>query len=154
MREFVSFLKIALILVVCALANPERSMAQSAADSAAITQAALDYIQGYYSGDADRMERALHPDLAKRIVRTDPGNNRSALEQMSAMTLVQTTRMMAQRPVPEEQRRDEVKILDIFGNVASVRLDAAAWIDYLHVAKWNGEWKIVNVLWEMRTQGG
>lgn len=154
MREFVSFFKIALILVVCALAHPERSMAQAVADSTAIAQAALDYIQGYYSGDAERMERALHPDLAKRIVRTDPGNNRSALEQMSAMTLVQIARMMANRPVPEDQRRDEVKILDIFGNVASVRVDATAWIDYLHVAKWNGQWKIVNVLWEMRPQGG
>ena len=135
------------------LALPTGGSAQTAADSAAITQAALDYIQGYYSGDAQRMERALHPDLAKRIVRTNPGNNRSALEQMSAMTLVQITRMMAQRPVPEDQRRAEVKILDAFGNAASVRVDATTWIDYLHLAKWNGEWKIVNVLWEMRPQG-
>jgi len=132
---------------------PSRLQAQTPADSAAIAQAALDYIQGYYTGDAQRMERALHPDLAKRIVRTNPANGRSALEQMSAMTLVQITRMMAQRPVPEDQRRDEVTILDIFGNVASVRVDASQWIDYLHLARWNGEWKIVNVLWEMRPQG-
>jgi hypothetical protein len=33
--------------------------------------------------------------------------------------------------------------------MASVRIDAGMWIDYLHVARWNGEWKIVNVLWEM-----
>lgn len=132
---------------------PGQLRAQSPADSAAIAQASLDYIQGYYTGDAQRMERALHPDLAKRIVRTNPANGRSALEQMSAMTLVQITRMMAQRPVPENQRRDEVTILDIFGNVASVRVDASQWIDYLHLARWNGEWKIVNVLWEMRPQG-
>lgn len=140
-------------LLLSFLALPSGGSAQAAADSTAITQAALDYIEGYYSGDAQRMERALHPDLAKRIVRTNPGNNRSALEQMSAMTLVQITRMMAQRPVPEDQRRAEVKILDVFGNAASVRVDATTWIDYLHLAKWNGEWKIVNVLWEMRPQG-
>lgn len=132
------------------LTAPAPGASQSAADSAAIVNAALDYIQGYYSGDAERMERALHPDLAKRIVRTDPNNNRSTLDQMSAMTLVQITRMMAQRPVPENQRRDEVWILDIFEGVASVRVDATQWIDYLHLAKWNGEWKIVNVLWQMR----
>ena len=28
--------------------------------------------------------------------------------------------------------------------------DAHAWIDYMQIAKFNGEWKIVNVLWEMR----
>ena len=124
--------------------------AQTAADSTGIRQAALDYIDGFYTGDAERMERALHPDLAKRIVRTNPNNGRSGLDQMSAMTLVQVTRSMAERPVPEDQRRSDVLILDIFGNVASVRVDAATWIDYLHIAKWNGEWKIVNVLWSMR----
>lgn len=24
----------------------------------------------------------------------------------------------------------------------------ATWIDYMHLAKWNGRWVIVNVLWE------
>lgn len=142
-----------LCLFIVLSAAPANGSAQTAADSTAITRAALDYIQGYYTGNAERMERALHPDLAKRIVRTNPANNRSALDQMSAMTLVQITRMMAQRPVPEDQQRSEVKILDVFGPVASVRIDAATWIDYLHLAKWNGEWKIVNVLWEMRPQG-
>jgi len=33
-----------------------------------------------------------------------------------------------------------------------VRIDANGWVDYLHVAKWQDEWKIVNVLWELRRQ--
>jgi hypothetical protein len=131
---------------------PEPAHSQTGADSLAITQAALNYIQGYYSGSPERMERALHPELAKRIVRTDE-DGQSTLEQMDAPTLVGITRMMAQRPVPEDEWVDEVKILDVFENVASVRVDAAQWIDYLHLARWNGEWKIVNVLWEMRPEG-
>jgi hypothetical protein len=140
----------AALLCLPGFARP--AAAQTPADSAAIRQAALDYIQGYYEGNAERMERALHPDLAKRIVRQDPQGRMDRLEQMSAMTLVQITRMMAQRPVPEEARRDEVRILDVFQNTSSVRVDASAWIDYLHLARWNGEWKIVNVLWEMRRE--
>ena len=27
---------------------------------------------------------------------------------------------------------------------------AANWVDYLQEAKFNGEWKIVNVLWELK----
>jgi len=127
--------------------------AQTAADSAGIRQAALDYIEGYYTGDAARMERALHPDLAKRIVRTSPANGRSALENMSAMTLVLITRAMGQQPAPAEARRADVKILDVFGAAASVRVDATQWVDYLHLGKLNGQWKIVNVLWEMRPAG-
>jgi hypothetical protein len=26
----------------------------------------------------------------------------------------------------------------------------SGWIDYMHMAKWNGQWKIVNVLWELK----
>lgn len=142
-----------LAVLALAAARPTHLSAQTAADSAGIRQAALDYIEGYYTGDAGRMERALHPDLAKRIVRTNPANGRSALENMSAMTLVLVTRAMAQRPVPPEARRADVTILDVFGSAASVRVDAIQWVDYLHLGRLNGEWKIVNVLWEMRPQG-
>ena len=130
------------------MALPFTAECQTSADSTAITQASLDYIQGFYTGDAERMERAVHPDITKRRVRPNPNNGRDALEQMSAMTLVQMTRDRPDGPAPEGQPRSDVTILDIFENVASVRIDAASWIDYLHLARWNGEWKIVNVLWE------
>jgi hypothetical protein len=66
--------------------------AQESADRAAIRNVALDYIEGWYAGDATRMERALHPELAKRMVRTNPSGGESILDQQSAMTLVQGTR--------------------------------------------------------------
>ncbi len=128
---------------------PDRLTAQSAADSTAIRATALDYIDGYYTGDAARMERALHPDLAKRIVMTDT-LGRSRLGQMGAMSLVQGTRSGGGRDTPAAQKREDVRILDIFQNTASVRIDAGTWVDYLQVAKWNGRWVIVNVLWELR----
>jgi hypothetical protein len=121
---------------------------QTSADSAKIVATALDYIDGYYEGDASRMERALHPDLAKRIVRTDPERGWSHLGQMSALTLIQATR--SKEATPAAERQQDVTILDIYGNAASVKVVAADWVDYLHVAKWNGEWKIVNVLWELK----
>ena len=131
--------------------NPVESSAQTSADSAGIRGAALDYIEGWYAGDGERMERALHPELAKRIVNTNP-NGRSILGQQGAMTLVNNTKGGGGKNTPADQQRKDVKILDIFGNTASVRVDAATWVDYLHVAKWNGRWVIVNVLWELRPQ--
>lgn len=139
--------------LACLLAAPSLVEGQTASDSTAIEQAALDYIQGFFTGDAERMERALHPDVTKRRIRPHPNNGRDFLEQMSAMTLVQMTRAGADRPRPPGEQRSDVTILDIFENVASVRIDAAPWIDYLHLARWNGEWKIVNVLWELRPRG-
>jgi len=136
--------------MLLALALPGPARAQAAADSAGIRAAALDYIEGWYEGNAERMERALHPELAKRIVNTDPRNGRSSLGQMVALTLINGVRRGGGKETPLDQRRKDVRILDIFGNTASVRIDAATWVDYLQVAKWNGRWVIVNVLWENR----
>jgi len=139
----------ALVLLFLAASAPRRLSAQTSADSAEIRATALDYIDGYYTGDAARMERALHPDLAKRIVMSD-SMGRSRLGQMSAMGLVQGTRAGGGKDLPAAQKREDVRILDIFQNTASVRIDAGTWVDYLQVAKWNRHWVIVNVLWELR----
>jgi hypothetical protein len=98
------------------------------------------------------MERALHPELAKRIVNTNPQNGRNSLGQQSAMTLVQGTRNGGGKDTPPEQMQKDVAILDIYQNTASVRATMSGWIDYMHMARWNGRWVIVNVLWELKPQ--
>lgn len=139
-----------LALFILFLSFSSQARAQNVADAAAIKQTALDYIEGWYEGNAERMERALHPDLAKRIVRTDPKSGRSRLEQMSAMGLVQGVRAGYGKNTPKEKQLKDVTILDVYENAASVKIIASDWIDYLHMAKSNGRWVIVNVLWELK----
>lgn len=122
--------------------------AQTAADSAAIRQTALDYIDGWYSGDAARMERALHTHLAKRLVYTDKEGH-SRLVDLTAEELIQSTRAAVGK-IPREQWRDSVTVLSAFGNDAVVRIDATTWVDFLELIKWDGSWKIINVIWENR----
>ena len=94
------------------------------------------------------MERALHPELAKRIVRTnDAGQSR--LDQMGALTLINGTRAGGGSRTPPAQQHKDITILDIYQNVASAKINASEWVDYLHLGKSNGRWVIVNVLWEL-----
>jgi hypothetical protein len=109
-----------------------------------IRRVAIDYAEGWYAGDADRMAGALHPDLAKRIAKGD------TIDHMSAERLIEGTRRGSGKNTPKEQQLADVRILDVFGNAASVRLEMSGWIDYMHLAKVGGEWKIVNVLWELK----
>jgi hypothetical protein len=76
------------VLLLLALAATA-AHGQAAADSLAIQAAALDYIEGWYAGDAERMERSLHPELVKRIVATRSGT--STLGEMTAAELVAAT---------------------------------------------------------------
>ncbi len=141
---------------VAACAVPTRLPAQGRgatadpvpADTAAIRAAALDYLQGWYTGDAERMARAVHPMLAKRIA--EPGTDgRTRVEHMTADELVAGTRRGGGRNAPGARRAD-VRVLDVFGDAASVRVDADAWVDYLQLARVDGRWRIVNVLWALR----
>jgi CubicO group peptidase (beta-lactamase class C family) len=136
------------MLVGAALLGPELGLAQTAADSAAIRATALDYIEGWYEGNADRMERALHPHLAKREVLQDRPSG-SRLVEVSALDLIQSTRRGVGK-VERARRRTDVRILDVFGNAAMVKIDATDWVDYLQEIKWNGRWVIINVVWENR----
>lgn len=148
MRALLLGTVVAVLLPVMALAAEPDSRAE---DREAIRRTALDYIEGWYTKDPVRMERALHPQLVKRRVGFDSRDKVSYLDDGSGLRLVQATRPRpgeSTRPLGN-QRRD-VTILDLFGNAATVKIDADNWVDYLHVVKWNGEWKILNVLWELR----
>jgi hypothetical protein len=140
--------KILLLLVL--LAVPGSLRAQTAADSAAIRATSLDYIDGWFTGDSIRMARALHPDLAKREVATSRATSQVTIGNMTAAQLTRSTGMGGGKRMPAGSRREDVVILDMFQNSASVRIDAGVWIDYLHLARIDGAWKIVNVLWEVR----
>lgn len=141
-----------LVLFLAIAVAPLKAQPAADPEAAAIRQAALDYIEGWYEGDAARMERALHPELAKRIVMTDSATGKSRLDSMGAMTLVQYTRTRGGggRKTPKEAQMKDVTILDRFQNAAVAKVVAANWIDYLQLAKFNGDWKIVNVLWELK----
>lgn len=142
-----TFSLIAIVLLVATVAVAQTGTSD---ESAAITKTALNYIEGWYEGDAARMESALHPELAKRMIYTDPKSGRSQFNHMGAMALVQGTRRGGGTQTPKEKQLKEVTILDRFNNAAVVKIVASDWIDYLQVAKVNGEWKIINVLWELK----
>ena len=126
-----------------------QTAAQPASDAELIKQTALDYIEGWYEKNAERMERAVHPELAKRIVNVDDRGWYS-LGQMSAMSLVQATRN--HRDTPKDKQQKDVTVLDIYNNAAVAKVVASDWVDYLQLAKWRGRWVIVNVLWELKPQ--
>jgi hypothetical protein len=137
-------------LLLLSLLSITPAAAQTSADSSAIRATALDYVEGWYTGDAERMSRAVHPELVKRIVVTDTVTAKSVLQNMGASALVNGTRRGYGKSTPKERQRKEVTILDIFGNAASAKAGMAEWVDYMQLAKIDGRWVIVNVLWERR----
>lgn len=113
-------------------------------ETESIKKAALDYIEGWYAASPERMERALHPDLAKRAV-----VNLKGTDNLSAITFERMMELVKSKNEDQEALdKIECEILDVHGNMACAKTVSPDFIDYLHMAKWQGEWKIINALWE------
>lgn len=118
----------------------------------AIEQAATDYMENYYKSDQAQMERAIHPEVAKRHIKNSEGFQ--LVKNTGYSELVSPTKSQgkkrAKRPV--ESLKVTVEILDVDGNIASIKAstDQYDFYDYIHLAKIEGQWKIVNVLWDTR----
>lgn len=117
-------------------------------EAGSIEKAALDYIEGAFSGDAARMERALHPELNKVIPIKVRQTGKTMLNKMGATQLIEGTRAKLGL-LPEEKRKITVTVLDIMEEIAMVKVLSAMYYDYLQMAKIDGKWKIINVLWVM-----
>jgi hypothetical protein len=127
-------------------ADDQTGVTPEPADLAAIEATALDYIEGAYSGDADRMTNALHPELTKVMLASDPRTGKQFLTMMGAGSLIEGTRA-GLGSVAEADRNIVVEINDASHGQAAVKVTSAQYIDHLQVGKVNGEWKIINVLW-------
>jgi Putative lumazine-binding len=138
-------------LVLLTTATPA-VRAQTAAEAAAIRATALDYAEGWYAGDGDRMGRALHPELVKRILVSDTATGRSFVQTMGASALVNGTRHGYGKDTPVDRQQKDVTVLDVFGNAAIAKVVMADWVDYLQLVRVDGRWLIVNVLWERKPE--
>jgi hypothetical protein len=132
------------LLVIASFADAQPKTADP--EAAAIRATALDYIEGWYEGNVDRMTRAVHPELVKRIVVNEAGVSR--IEGMGATKLIAGVRAGYGKKTAKDKQQKDVTILDRYENAATVKIVASDWIDYLQVAKLDGRWQIVNVLWE------
>jgi hypothetical protein len=142
-RSFFLALATLFILPFCS------AQAQTDADREAVRQAALDYVEGIYNVDPSRIERSVHPKLAKLGFYRPPADD--AYRPGSAMTferLVEIAKNYNKEGKLPKDAPKEVTILDLLDQTASVKLVAEWGVDYMHLAKFDGKWMIVNVLWQ------
>lgn len=125
---------------------PAETRTDAAASRSEVEATALDYIDGAYSSDAERMARAIHPEIHKVMLATNPRTGESFLRKMGSSSLIEGTRS-GLGALPKNERNIEVEVQDVSHDMASVKVTSAMYIDYLQMARVNGAWKIINVLW-------
>ena len=123
-------------------------MGQSGDDKAAVKQAAMDYIEAVYNVNPAQVERSVHPELVKRGFYAKPGDPNYSANAMTYAQLVELAKTYNTKGrIPKDAPR-EVVVFDVADQTASVKVTAAWGIDYMHLAKYEGKWKIINILWQ------
>ena len=120
-------------------------------DDMAVQAAAREYIEAWYAGDAQRIEKVLHPDLVRRTLRIDPQTGTTYLMFDGSRDFINLTGEHKGKPGAKQQ--EDIAVLDVYRNAAMVKITAASWVDYLQMARWNGKWVIVDLLWEPKDGG-
>jgi hypothetical protein len=115
-------------------------------DRDAVIAAVSDYVEGLYQADTTMIERSVAKHLAKRGYYTNKGVNQEAT--MTYDQLVQLTKRWKSSQIITESTPRNIIVLDVLDKIASAKLEAKWGIDYFHLAKVDGKWNIVNVLWQ------
>ncbi len=153
-------MKLSLLLALASLfavscAAPEASSDDArrslgtAEDRAAVERAVLDYVEGIYEAQPERIARSVHPELAKfgfwRESASDPYQGMpmtfEALHDLAGSWNADGSRA-------DESSPKEVVVLDVLDQIAVAKLTAAWGVDYMNLAKVDGRWQIRQVIWQ------
>jgi hypothetical protein len=138
-----------LAMTVVLMAVPSAAQQATNSDREAVRQAVLDYVEGIYNTEPARIERSVSPNLAKLGFYRPPAE--TAYRPGRTMAFQQLVEIAKNFNKDGKLRKDapkEIVIYDVLDQTASVKLTADWGTDYMHLAKIDGKWMIVNVLWQ------
>ena len=128
---------------------PVSVAAQDGADSAGVRAAVLDYVEGFYQGDSTRLVRSVRPEVVKYgfFVPGDSTRYRGEPMTFAEMHAFANSVKRNNRTAPPTAPK-EIELLDVQDQTAAAKLTAWWGTDYLLLAKYEGRWMIVQVLWQ------
>ena len=139
----------ALVSPAMLLLLPAEAEAQSDADRKAVEEAVLDYVEGVYLVQPERIERSVHKDLRKLgYGRRDSSADDRVLPMTYQELYDLAAKWNANGHVDAETAPKEIVILDVLDQTAVAKLTADWGVDYFQLAKYDGKWMIVNVVWQ------
>ena len=136
-----------IVLVAAAAALSLFVWASPDSDVKGVEAAVLDYVEGIYNVEPARIERSVHRDLWKRGFYRRDGEWR-----LAPMNYEQLHRLSGRWNKDGKQANDkspkEIVVFDVLDKTASAKLTAQWGVDYFHLAKVDGKWQIMNVIWQ------
>ena len=121
------------------------------ADDERVRATVLDYFEGWYDADTERMAHALHPELVKRWAGDTHGVRLGRILDKPTM-VAKTAEGGGSDSRPTGADPFEVEVLDVYGEIATAIVRSPEYREYLHLVRTPEGWQIVNAFFRM-TEG-
>ncbi len=131
-----------LLLAVLAIACIASFAFANNSDRAAVTAVARNYMDAYYTADAAKMQRSLHPNFHKRTLL----RNSQELREDNVETMLEGVRSGSGKTFKENERVKSIQVLDMYKDAATVKVVTARWVDYMLITRQNGDWRVLDVV--------
>ena len=144
--------RVAVVMVSAALALAgwaAHAQSTANADREAVKAASMDYLEALYQAQPDRIVRSVHPQLRKVGFNKKQGEanyTESPMTYDQLVNLAGSWNKDGKRDLAKAPK--EVAVYEVLDQTASVKVTAQWGIDYMHLAKYEGKWKIINILWQ------
>lgn len=120
----------------------------SNADRVAVERALLDYVEAIEVGKPALIERSVHPDLNKFGFSKSRTTGEYRRIPMTYERLVEISTEFLEKGYVPPNPEHSVEVFEVRDKTASAKLTAFWGVDYMHLVKDEGKWKIVQVLWQ------
>lgn len=137
------------ILTFTILLFASASAFSQASDKELVQAAIEDYVDGLYLVQPERIKKSVHPELVKKGYWKGKDKTEYAYE--GIMTFDQLVKLAETWNAKGWLAKDAPKKIDIYDvqdQTASAKLTAYWGTDYFQLAKVDGKWMIMNILWQ------
>lgn len=141
----------ALVIAVAILVGLS-AVGASEGDREAVRQAAMDYVDGIYEVKPDRIQRSVHPSLVKRGFYRKDASTPYVEMPMTYEQLVDLAGSWNKTGTRDTSIK-EVEVLEVLDQTAVAKVTASWGIDYMLLGKYDGAWKISQILWQSHPPG-
>ena len=119
-------------------------------DKEGVKKACMNYLEGFYEGNSDKLTAYLQPSLNKfGFWKDDDTNSYRQVNHMSfEAALAFAKNVKEKKEFPAADAPKKVEVLDISNTIASAKVTAWWGIDYMLLSKRGDKWMIEQVIWE------
>lgn len=114
-------------------------------DKEKVEAAVRNYVDAFYNADTSKIHQSIAKDVHKYGYAIPKNKIEYERYPMTFQEMISSINKWGKFP---KQKPKTIEVFDVLDKTASAKLTAGWGIDYILLAKQNGEWMITHVLWQ------